>query len=79
MSISFQLSEEQEALKALAQEFAANEIRPVAPHHDATGEFPWEVLRKAHDVGLLNTHIPEEYGGLDLGALDGLLIAEELA
>jgi acyl-CoA dehydrogenase len=79
MSVSFQLSEEQEALRDLAAEFAKNEIRPVSGHHDETGEYPWEVLKKAHEIGLLNTHIPEAYGGLDLSAMDGILIAEELA
>ena len=79
MSVNFQLSEEQEALRALAHEFAEKEIRPVAGHHDETGSYPWEVLEKAFQTGLMNTHIPEEFGGLALGAMDGLLIAEELA
>ena len=79
MSVSFQLSEEQLSLQELARDFAKNEIRPAAPHHDVTGEFPVEVLRKAHAQGLMNTHIPEAYGGLDLGALDGVVLAEELA
>jgi acyl-CoA dehydrogenase len=30
-------------------------------------------------MGLMNTHIPSAYGGLELGCLDGMLIAEELA
>jgi len=79
MSVSFQLSDEQTALRELAHEFAENEIRPAAPHHDETGEFPWEVLRKAHEIGLMNTHVEAENGGLELGALDGILLAEELA
>lgn len=79
MSVSFDLDDEQLALRELAHDFAANEIRPVAAHHDETGEYAWDVLRKAHEVGLMNTHVPEEFGGLDLGNLDGLLIAEELA
>ena len=77
--ISFRLSEEQEAIRGLANEFAAGVIRPAAPHHDATGEYPWEVLRQAHETGLLNTHIPGDYGGMELGAVDGIIIAEELA
>lgn len=79
MSVSFQLSDEQLSLQELARDFAKNEIRPAAPHHDLTGEFPVEVLRKAHAQGLMNTHIPEEYGGLNLGALDGVVLAEELS
>jgi acyl-CoA dehydrogenase len=79
MSIHFGLSEEQQSLRELAHDFSKNVIRPAAEHHDQTGEYPWEVLAKAHETGLLNTHIPAEYGGMELGAVDGLLIAEELA
>ncbi len=79
MSVSFQLSDEQQALRELARDFAKNEIRPAAPHHDETGEFPWEVLGKAHEIGLMNTHVEAEHGGLELGAFDGILLAEELA
>ncbi len=79
MSVSFQLSEEQEALRQLAHDFAENEIRPVAAHHDKTGEYPWEVIRKAHELGLVNLHVPERLGGLGLGDFEGVLIAEELA
>ncbi len=79
MPISFSLSEEQEQLRQLAHDFARDVIRPVAAHHDETGEYPWEVIRQAHELGLVNTHVPGAYGGLELGAVDGLLIAEELA
>ena len=77
--VGFGLSDEQQALQDLAREFADNEMRPVAEHYDQTGEYPWPVLRKAHELGLVNTHIPEEYGGLGLGCFDGCLIAEQLA
>lgn len=79
MSVSFTLTDEQQALQELARDFALNEMRPVAAHHDETGEYPYEVLKKAHGLGLLNTHVEAAYGGLELGAFDGVLIAEELA
>lgn len=79
MSVSFLLSDEQKALQEMARDFALSEMRPVAAHHDETGEYPYEVLKKAHAQGLMNTHIEEAYGGLGLGAVDGVLIAEELA
>lgn len=79
MAIGFSLTEEQLALRQLAHEFAEQEIRPVAAHHDETGEYPWGPIKKAHELGLINTHIEAEYGGLALSAIDGLLIAEELA
>ena len=37
------------------------------------------VLRKAWELGLMNTHVPEEYGGSGLGVMDGVLIGEETA
>ncbi len=77
--ISFQPTDEQLALQQMAHSFAENELRPVTEHHDQTGEFPHEVLQKAHSLGLMNLHIPERFGGLGLGVMDGCLIAEELA
>lgn len=77
--VDFRLSQEQQQLRDLARDFARNEIRPVAAHHDRTGEFPIEVLRKAWDLGLMNTHVPEAFGGLGLGSLDGCIIGEENA
>ena len=64
--IGFSMSDEQAALRDHARDFATREIRPVAEHYDRTAEYPWEVLRKAHEVGLMNTHIPERFGGLGL-------------
>ena len=77
--IDFSLSEEQKQLQKLAREFAQHEIAPRAAHHDETGEFPMEIVRKAWELGLMNTHLPEEYGGLGLGVLEGCLIGEEIA
>jgi acyl-CoA dehydrogenase len=77
--IGFGLSEEQQQLRDLAHTFAEREIRPVSEHHDRTMEYPWEVIRKAHEIGLINTHIPEKWGGLGLGCLDAAIISEELA
>lgn len=56
------LSNEQREFQELARKFAKEEIMPVAMHHDKTGEFPWELVKKAHSLGLMNGHIPQEYG-----------------
>ena len=77
--IGFELTEDQQALQELAHDFAENEMRPVAAHHDKTGEYPWEVIKKAHELGITNTHIPEKWGGMGLGALDAAILSEELA
>ncbi|CAB4039830.1 probable medium-chain specific acyl-dehydrogenase, mitochondrial, partial [Paramuricea clavata] len=58
---SFDMSEELRALRDMARKFSREEILPVAAEHDRTGEYPWEIIKKAHGLGLLNTHVPEEY------------------
>ena len=77
--ISFALSDEQRALRELAREFAEKEIRPVAADYDERSQHPADVVAKAHEVGLMNPHIPEEYGGPGLSAFEQILIGEELA
>merc|ERR1711899_283078 len=77
--LNFTLTETQHEYLELAEKFTKDEIIPNAPHYDRTGEYPWEVIKKAHEVGLMNLHIPEEYGGMGLGTLDGCLITEKMA
>ena len=77
--IGFELNEMQQAFQDLARQFARNEIAPIAAEHDTSGAFPREVLEKAWAAGLMNSHIPEDCGGLGLGTLDGCLISEEIA
>jgi acyl-CoA dehydrogenase len=77
--ISFALTEEQEALRALAREFAEKEIRPRAALYDEHSTHPEDVIAKAHEVGLMNVHVPEEYGGPGLPSFEGMLIGEELS
>src|ERR687896_2551268 len=77
--VSFALTDEQKALRQLAREFAEREIRPKAADYDEHSTHPADVIAKAHDVGLMNPHIPEEYGGLGLPGFDGMLIGEELS
>ena len=76
--VSFALTDEQKELRALAREFAAKEIRPVAAEHDVHMRHPVEVIAKAHEVGLMNLHIPPAYGGPGLGSFDGMLVGEEV-
>ena len=77
--ISFALTDEQKALRDLAHDFAVNEIRPRAAAYDEHSTHPADVIEKAHEVGLINPHVPEELGGLGLSGFDGMLIGEELA
>ncbi|XP_032073094.1 medium-chain specific acyl-CoA dehydrogenase, mitochondrial isoform X2 [Thamnophis elegans] len=76
---SFELTDEQKEFQATARKFAREEIIPVASHYDVTGEYPVPLIKRAWELGLMNTHIPESCGGLGLDTFDACLITEELA
>jgi acyl-CoA dehydrogenase len=76
--VDFTLTDEQKALREMAHDFAEKEMRPVAWEYDKDGTWPQEVLEKAWELGLMNSHIAEEYGGPGISAIDGALIEEEL-
>jgi acyl-CoA dehydrogenase len=76
--VSFALTDEQRELRSLAREFAEKEIRPKAAEYDEKSQHPVDVIAKAHELGLMNLHVPEELGGVGLSAFDGMLVGEEL-
>lgn len=77
--VDFQLTEEQEQIRRLAASFAEKEIIPAAAAYDEKEEVPWSIIEKAHAVGLMNLHVPVEYGGQGLDHVTGALVTEELA
>src|SRR5918999_1277905 len=77
--MQFELSEEQQQIRALVRDFAEGEIRPVAEELDREKRFPYELVAKLGELGLMGIPYPEEYGG---GGADNLAYAiaiEELA
>jgi len=76
--IDFELTEEQRQFQSLARQFAREVIKPVAAEHDREESYPEAVVRRGHELGLLNTIVPESVGGLGLGSLDEAIIGEEL-
>ena len=72
--VSFGLTNEQRALRELAHDFAEREIRPKERAYDEHSTHPADVIARAHELGLMNVHIPEAYGGLELGAFEGMII-----
>ena len=76
--VDFTLTDEQKDIRQLAHDFAEKEIRPVAWELDKDSTFPSEIIEQAWELGLMNSHIPEEYGGPGLDYLTGCLIEEEL-
>jgi acyl-CoA dehydrogenase len=76
--VDFTLTDEQKDLRELAHSFAEKEMRTVAWEYDKEGTWPQDVIDKAWEVGLMNTHVPEAYGGPGLDYLSGCLIEEEI-
>ena len=76
--VDFQLDEMQEMLRELAREFARDEYAHVQ-NIGTKNPYPKETIQLAHEMGLLNLHIPEAYGGPGLGCMEEVLVNEELA
>jgi acyl-CoA dehydrogenase len=77
--VDFTLTDEQEDIREMAHDFAAKEIRPVAWDYDRDGTWPQEIIEKAWELGLMNSHLPEQYGGVGGSYFDACLVGEELA
>ncbi|OCF44130.1 acyl-CoA dehydrogenase [Kwoniella heveanensis CBS 569] len=77
--VSFALDEDQRGIQELAVKFTKETIIPAAAEYDRTMAYPWPILKEAHELGLLNTHVPEAYGGPELGLLECALVSEALA
>lgn len=77
--IDFTLSEEQEAIRDMAESFAMAELAPQALEWDAQKHFPLDVLAAAGALGLGAIYTREDVGGTGLGRMEAALIFEALA
>ena len=77
--MDFKLSEELQALRETARDFAEKEIVPYVEKWEETNYFPREVIKKMADLGFYGTLVPEEYGGNGMGFLAGTIVTEEVA
>lgn len=77
--MAFQLTNEQHMIQLMVRDFARKEIEPVAGRMDREGTFPWEILRKMAQLGLMGMMVPEQYGGSNVGAVSYSLAMQEIA
>jgi glutaryl-CoA dehydrogenase (non-decarboxylating) len=77
--MDFKLSEELQALRETARDFAEKEIVPFVEKWEEQLYFPREVIKKMADLGFYGTLVPEEYGGNGMGFLAGTIVTEEVA
>src|SRR5262245_47083934 len=76
--MNFELTSEQQEVRALARDFAEREVAPVIRHYDEAHEFPHEILARLAGTGLLGALVPEEYGGANLDYVSYAPAVEEL-
>lgn len=77
--MNFDLTPEQQRIRAEVRRFAEQEIAPRARHVDETGEFPAETFRKMAELGLMGLPFPEEYGGAGADSISTAIAIEEIA
>jgi alkylation response protein AidB-like acyl-CoA dehydrogenase len=77
--VDFELSDEQRLLRDTVREFARAEVAPVAEELDRTKSFPYELVAKMGELGLMGIPFPEQYGGGGADTLSYALAVEELA
>ncbi|MFF8609392.1 acyl-CoA dehydrogenase family protein [Streptomyces sp. NPDC015346] len=76
--MNLELSEEQEAVRRLAEEFVAREVAPHVVEWDRAENVDKAIVKKLGAVGFLGLTIPEEYGGSGGDHLSYCLVTEEL-
>jgi alkylation response protein AidB-like acyl-CoA dehydrogenase len=76
--MNFDLTDEHKNIQRLARDFAQQEVKPVAEELDRTKSFPYEIVAKLAELGLMGMPFPEEYGGGGTDNLSYALAIEEL-
>ena len=74
----FDLSDDHRLIQETVRDFARNEVAPVAEELDREKRFPYEIVAKLGELGLMGIPFPEEYGGAGGDSLAYALAVEEL-
>src|SRR5690349_18963892 len=74
----FDLSDDHRLIQETVRDFARNEVAPVAEELDREKRFPYEIVAKLGELGLMGIPFPEEYGGSGGDSLAYALAVEEL-
>src|ERR1044072_6476561 len=76
--MDFDLSDDHELIRRTVRDFAEGEVKPVAEELDREKRFPYEIVEKLGDLGLMGIPFPEEYGGAGGGLVAYALAVGEL-
>ncbi|MGH7355284.1 MAG: acyl-CoA dehydrogenase family protein [Candidatus Rokuibacteriota bacterium] len=75
----FELSDEQQMIRAMAAEFAQAEVRPIAAEIDRDARFPHETLKRMGALGLMGIAVPERWGGAGADTVSYAVALEAIA
>jgi len=76
---SIYYKEEHILLRKMVQDFAQNELAPIAQDIDASSKFPLESIKKLSELGLMGIPWDTKYGGGGMDTLSLVIVIEELA
>lgn len=77
--IDLTITEEQVMLRDLVREVVKKEVFPTRMKYDEENRYPWEVLAKFREAGLFGAMFSEEFGGMGMGMMGNIILAEEIA
>jgi butyryl-CoA dehydrogenase len=77
--MNIELTDEQQAIRTVARDFAEKEVRPIAEAIDREARFPKDTVRRMGELGLMGIFIPEDCGGSGGDVVAYALAVEELA
>lgn len=77
--MEYRFTEEQEAVRAMAKDFAVRRVAPMAAEIDRESRYPKELIDEMAGLSLMGMCVPEEYGGAGMDMLSYVLALEEIS
>jgi butyryl-CoA dehydrogenase len=77
--MKLELTDEQQMIQAMAREFAASEIAPIADEIDREARFPHETVKRMGELGLMGIAVPDQWGGAGSDTVAYAVALEEIA
>ena len=75
----YKTTEQHEEFRGKIRAFAETEVKPIAFMLDKNNEFPYDMVKKLSEMGLMGIPYPKKYGGAGLDVLTYAIAVEELA
>lgn len=77
--MDFEIPENLRIMVETIRRFRIQDLEPISQQVEDDDEMPEYIVQKMRELGLFGIALPEEYGGLELGALGEALVQEELS